>query len=41
MDMRTDRWLPEGRGIGGLAERGEGIAKYTLVVTGMQIVTGM
>ena len=31
--QRTDSWFPEGRGCGGLGEKGEGIEKYRLVVT--------
>ena len=31
--QRADWWSPEGRGLGRLGKRGEGIKKYKLVVT--------
>ena len=31
--QRRDWQLPEGRGVGGLGEKGEGIKKYKLIVT--------
>ena len=33
MNTETNRWSPEGRGVGELGEKGEGIKKYILVIT--------
>ena len=33
--QRMFSWLPQGRGVGELGEKGEGIKKYKFIVTGM------
>ena len=33
LTQRTDWWLPEGYGVGGMGEKGEGLVKYKVAVT--------